>query len=41
MGAGSADVYLNSQGIRENSAFNVYEIWGLLERGIERIFHYV
>ena len=41
IGAGSANIYLNGQGIDAKSIFNLYEIWGLLERGIERIIHYV
>lgn len=41
LGASSAEIFLNGNGIYEKSAFYVYELWGLLERGVERIINYV
>ena len=40
-GASSAEIFLNESGIFEKSAFYRYEIWALLERGVERIISYV
>ena len=41
LGASSAEIFLNGSGIYEKSAFYCYEIWALLERGVERIISYV
>ena len=41
LGASSAEIYLNGSGIYEKSAFYCYEMWALLERGVERIISYV
>jgi hypothetical protein len=41
LGASSAEIFLNESGIYEKSTFYCYEIWALLERGVERIITYV
>lgn len=41
LGAASAEIFLNGNGIYEKSIFYVYEQWALLERGVERIINYV
>ena len=40
-GASSAEIFLNGSGIYEKSVFYCYELWALLERGVERIISYV
>ena len=41
LGASSAEIFLNGNGIFEKSTFHVYELWALLQRGVERIINYV
>ena len=40
-GASSATIFLFDDGISYNSTFYEYEIWVLLEKGIERTIHFV
>ena len=40
-GASSATIFLFNQGIDYNSVFFKYEIWVLLEKGIERVINFV
>ncbi len=40
-GAASATIFLYDFGIDYTSVFNQYEIWVLLEKGIERVIHFV
>ena len=40
-GAASATIYLYNPGIATKSVFYTYEIWVLLEQGIERTIYYV
>ena len=40
-GATSATIFLYEYGIEINSVFNQYEIWALMNQGIDRIIQFI